>query len=214
MRVLIADDEPVGRAILSRTLEAWDFEVSAVTDGETAWTRLRNDKFAIAIFDWMMPKLDGPELCRRIRRDADLVHLYVVLLSAKDSRHDVVAGLNAGADDYLAKPFNPDELRARMNVARRVVGLQQTLADQVSELQAALSTVRQLKGLLPICSYCKRIRSDEDYWEQIESYIAQHSDAQFSHGICPGCLDQAMKDMEVPRRHNPRQKSPIPRPAE
>jgi hypothetical protein len=93
-----------------------------------------------------------------------------------------------------------------MNVARRVVGLQQTLSDRVTELQTALSTVRQLKGLLPICSYCKRIRSDEDYWEQMESYIAQHSDAQFSHGICPGCMEDVMREMPRRRRANQRLK--------
>ena len=201
MRVLVADDDNVSRALVTRTLDEWKFDVAAYEDGQTAWTRLREDKPAIAILGWTMPALTGPELCRRIRLDPEIAHLYVVLLSSKGSRRHAVAALDAGADDYLAKPCDPDELRARMNVARRVVGLQRTLSDQVFELQTALSTVRQLKGLLPICSYCKRIRSDEDYWEQMESYIAHHSDAQFSHGICPGCMEKAMQEIQAPRRH-------------
>jgi len=200
MRVLVADDDNVSRTLLTRTLHEWNFDVAAYADGQTAWTRLREDKPAIAILGWAIAALTGLELCRRIRLDPEIAYLYVLLLSP-NSRQHAVAALDAGADDYLAKPCDTDELRARMNVARRVVGLQRTLSDQVSELQTALSTVRQLKGLLPICSYCKRIRSDEDYWEQMESYIAQHSDAQFSHGICPGCMERAMQDMEAPRRH-------------
>jgi len=200
MRVLVADDDNVSRTLLTRTLGEWNFDVAACADDKTAWTRLREDKPAIAILGWTIAALTGAELCRRIRLDPEIASLYVVLLSP-NSRQHAVAAVDAGADDYLAKPCDPDELRVRMSVARRVVGLQRTLSDQVSELQTALSTVRQLKGLLPICSYCKRIRSDEDYWEQMESYIAQHSDAQFSHGICPGCMERAMQDIEAPRRH-------------
>ena len=111
--------------------------------------------------------------------------LYVILLTARDARADVVAGLDAGADDYLIKPFDLEELRARVQVGRRLVALQDRLADRVAELQEALTKVKQLNGLLPICAYCKRIRTDQNYWEQVEHYVAEHSEAQFSHGICP-----------------------------
>ena len=122
--------------------------------------------------------------------------LYLILLTARHNQADLVAGLDAGADDYLVKPVDPEELRARVQVGRRVLALQERLAERVAELEAALSNVKQLQGLLPICSYCKRVRSDHDYWEQVEHYISQHTDVKFSHSICPGCFDRAVEDLD------------------
>jgi DNA-binding response OmpR family regulator len=119
-----------------------------------------------------------------------------MLLTSRSARSDLVAGLEAGADDYLVKPFDLGELRARVHVGMRVATLQERLADRVAELQAALASVKQLSGLLPICSYCKRIRSDKDYWEQVDSYVAHHSEAQFSHGICPTCYTKVMEELD------------------
>src|SRR6185295_7316102 len=141
----------------------------------------------LAVLDWMMPSLDGVELCRRLRRERPEANLYIVLVTSREGRDDLVAALDAGADDYLVKPFDPEELRARVQVGVRVLSLQQELSRKVGELQDALARVKQLDGLLPICSYCKRIRDDEDYWQQMEQYLSQHTDARFSHGICPEC---------------------------
>jgi sigma-B regulation protein RsbU (phosphoserine phosphatase) len=191
MRVLIADDDRVTTAILTRALGNWGFDVGVAHDGESAWETIRAGGPQLAIVDWMMPGLDGPALCRRVRESTSTAHLYVILLTARDSRADLVAGLDAGADDYLVKPFDHDELRARIQVGARVVALQQRLAERVAELEAAVSIVKRLHGMIPICSYCKRIRSDRDDWEPLETYISEHSDAQFSHGICPPCLTKA-----------------------
>ena len=189
VRALIADDDRVTTAILSEALRQWSVEVAVADDGQAAWELLgAGDGPALAIVDWMMPGIDGPELCRRIRQDPALAHMYVILLTGRRSREDVVAGLDAGADDYVVKPFDADELRARVHVGIRVLKLQERLAERVAELQTALLKVKQLSGLLPICSYCKRIRSDQNYWEQVDRYVAQHSDAEFSHGICPDCF--------------------------
>jgi DNA-binding response OmpR family regulator len=197
MRALVADDDRTTTTILARALSQWNLEVAVANDGATAWTLLTSAAMpSIAILDWMMPSLDGIEICRRIRNEPALSHAYVMLLTSRDSRADLVAGLDAGADDYLVKPFDTEELRARVHVGIRVATLQERLAERVAELQDALSNVKRLKGLLPICSYCKRIRTDQNYWEQVENYLSHHSDAQFSHGICPHCYDTVRKQFD------------------
>jgi CheY-like chemotaxis protein len=198
MHALIADDDRVARVVLAKTLTRMGFDVVAVADGGEAWQHLEAVPVAtLAILDWMMPGLDGPEVMRRVRVERPLANLYLILLTALESRHDIVEGLDAGADDYIIKPFDPDELRARVQVGVRVLTLQERLTDRVAELQKALSNVKQLRGLFPICSYCKRIRGDDQYWLQVEAYIAEHSDAQFSHGICPTCYIEAEKQIET-----------------
>jgi DNA-binding response OmpR family regulator len=141
-----------------------------------------------------MPTLDGPELCRRIKNDPVHAHTYLILLTSREGRADLVTGLDAGADDYLTKPFDREELRARVQVGIRIATLQERLADRVSELQSALALVQQLEGFFSVCSYCKRIRSDENSWHQMEQYISDHSQAKFSHGVCPSCLERLTKD--------------------
>jgi DNA-binding response OmpR family regulator len=197
MRALIAEDDRVAAQILSRTLTRWEFDVTVTADGDEAWRCLQSAHGpTLAILDWMMPKMDGAEVCRRVRRDLPLANMYLILLTSLESRRDIVAGLEAGADDYVVKPFDPEELRARVQVGVRVLTLQERLAERVAELQAALSNVKQLHGLLPICSYCKRIRGDDQYWQQVESYIAERSEAQFSHGICPSCYLELEKQID------------------
>jgi phosphoserine phosphatase RsbU/P len=201
MQVLIAEDDRATGQILARTLQRWNHETTVVADGAQAWEYLRTSSApTLAILDWMMPGLDGPDVCRKVRAELPLANMYLLLVTARESRGDVIAGLDAGADDYIIKPFDPDELRARVAVGVRVLGLQQKLAERVGELQAALSNVKQLRGLLPICSYCKRIRGDDQYWQQVEGYIAEHSDAQFSHGICPTCYETISAQLDAVSR--------------
>ena len=211
MRALVADDDRVTAEILSRTLTRWEFEVTVVGNGAAAWDDLRTTTApTLAVLDWMMPEMDGPEVCRRVREELPLANMYLLLVTAREGRGDVVAGLDAGADDYIIKPFDPEELRARVAVGLRVLGLQQKLAERVAELQDALSNVKQLHGLLPICSYCKRIRGDDQYWQQVEGYIAEHSEAQFSHGICPACyatVSAELDEMSRKRGVNPDQET-------
>ena len=189
--IVIAEDEPASRRLLEATLARWGHPVEVTVDGEQAWAALqRPDAPAIAILDWVMPGLDGVEICRRLRALGSPTPPYVILLTANTRQADVVAGLEAGADDYMVKPFDHDELRARLIVAARVVDLRQRLADRVRELEAALGRVKQLHGLLPICAYCKKIRDDRNYWQQVEHYVTAHADVQFSHGICPTCYEE------------------------
>jgi response regulator RpfG family c-di-GMP phosphodiesterase len=147
----------------------------------------------MAILDWMMPGMDGPTICQRARTMPSAHAAYLILLTARIDSVDIVAGLDAGANDYVTKPFQPAELRARLRVGARVLDLQSRLANRVRELEIALKQVKQLRGLLPICMYCKKIRNDGDYWQQVEAYISDHTGAEFSHGICPDCYDKLLK---------------------
>jgi DNA-binding response OmpR family regulator len=194
LRVLVADDEPVTRAVVQAILRKGGYEVQLAADGEQAWRVLQQPEApALAVIDWMMPGVDGLEICRRLRANPAGASTYVILLTSRDASADIVAGLRAGADDYVTKPPNSDELLARVNVGARVVQLQQALEDRVRRLEEALANVKQLQGLLPICSYCKRIRDDKNYWQQVESYIGAHTDAQFSHSYCPDCFERHVR---------------------
>jgi len=194
MKILIAEDDVTSRRILEAILVKWSYEAITTSDGIEAWQALQTDNPPpIAIIDWMMPGMDGVEFCRRLRQTQTLTPTYVILLTSKRQQEDVVAGLDAGANDYIRKPFEREELRARIRVGERVVELQTALADRVKKLEEALVKIRTLQGLLPICSYCKKIRNDQDYWEQIETYVADHSQAEFTHGICPDCLEKHIK---------------------
>jgi sigma-B regulation protein RsbU (phosphoserine phosphatase) len=202
MKILIAEDDPVSRRLLEATLTRWGHEVVVAQHGAAAWQALSGtDPPPLAILDWMMPELDGVDVCRRLRADAPERAVYVILLTAKGGREDLVAGLEAGADDYVTKPFDRAELKARLDVGIRVVSLQQTLAARVLALEDALRRVRKLQGLLPMCAYCKKIRNDQDYWQQVETYVAERSEAQFSHGICPACRETIVQpQLEALRR--------------
>lgn len=197
MRILIAEDDRVTARIVTGLLSSWGHEVVEASDGLAALACLQApDGPNLAIVDWEMPGLNGPDLCRGVRSQPISDATYLILLTARARRVDVVAGLDAGADDYLTKPFDPEELRARVQAGTRIVSLQQQLRTHVTELEAALASVRQLRGLVPICSYCKAIRDDKQYWHRLETYISENSEAQFTHSICPTCYEAISADLD------------------
>jgi DNA-binding response OmpR family regulator len=202
MKILIAEDDPVSRMLLKTHLETWGHEPVTTVDGTEAWRVLQaGDAPTLAILDWMMPGLDGLEVCRRARDRVDAPPLYIILLTARASRPDAIEGLGAGADDYVTKPFDAAELRARVAVGARVVELQAELAARIADLEEALARVDHLHGILPICSYCKKVRSDSDSWQQVEAYVSDHSNVRFSHGVCPECVQTVLKpELEAFRR--------------
>jgi DNA-binding response OmpR family regulator len=195
MKVLIAEDSQASRNTLESMLRSWEYEVVSARDGVEAWRLLQAEETPqLAVLDWMMPGMDGVEICRKVPAHPRLESTYIILLTARIDQQDIVAGLEGGADEYLTKPVNRDELRARVNAGRRIAELQHHLADRVAELESALARVRQLQGLLPICSYCKKIRDDQNYWQQVENYISSHAEVRFSRGICPECYETVMRE--------------------
>ena len=194
MKILIAEDDLPTRRILEYTLKRWNFDVLSAANGYETWQAMQTtDPPGILILDWMMPKLDGIEICQRIRASNNLKSTYIIMLTALVSRTDLINGLEAGADDYITKPFDNEELLARLKVGIRINELQTALTERVAELQEALEHIKTLKGILPICSYCKKIRDDQNYWQQVENYISQYSQVEFTHGVCPDCYNKHVK---------------------
>jgi CheY-like chemotaxis protein len=187
--ILIADDMAANRQLLRSMLEPEGYTTIEVSDGLAALKVLQTTTTPIlGLIDWEMPGLVGTEVCRQARRRVDGPPMFLILVTARDSRRDIVTGLQTGANDYVTKPFVVAELLARLKIGLQMVELQQSLLNRVTDLQIALAQVKQLSGILPICSYCKKIRDDHDYWQRVEVYITEHSEAQFSHGICSECF--------------------------
>jgi phosphoserine phosphatase RsbU/P len=196
MRILIAEDDRVTARLLTSLLAAWGYQTDVAEDGEAALQMIADQRAPyLALLDWMLPGMDGSEVCRRTRASGSTTPGYLILLTARSAQADLVEGLDAGADEYLVKPVEPGELRARLHAGTRILDLQARLASQVHELEAALGNIRKLTGLLPICAYCKSIRDDSNYWHRVEEYVGSHADVTFSHGICPKCLPRVTKEM-------------------
>jgi sigma-B regulation protein RsbU (phosphoserine phosphatase) len=194
LQVLVADDDAVSRTIVGAMLKKAGYPVIYATDGEQAWRTLDSeDPPALALLDWEMPGLQGPEVVKRIRGKEMPRPTYVILLTSRHSSADIVEGLRAGADDYVTKPANEDELIARVSVGARVVQLQTALAERVRSLEEALANVKALQTLLPMCAYCKSIRNDQNYWEKVETYFTQHSNVSFTHSYCPNCYERFVR---------------------
>jgi sigma-B regulation protein RsbU (phosphoserine phosphatase) len=188
MRILIAEDEALSRQVLQSVLKKWGYEVVATDNGQSALDILEGpEPPEIALLDWSMPQVDGVTVCKRVRAGQRIDPTYVIFVTAKASSENVVAGLQAGADDYICKPFDRDELKARLQVGVRIIELQRALTNRVRQLEESLAQITKLRRLLPICSYCHKVRADQDYWQQVEEYLTAHSAVQFSHSICPDC---------------------------
>ncbi len=185
--ILVVEDTELTLKIIKRYLVSWGYDVVHASNGDQAWELLQENRFRMVLLDWMMPGMDGITICRKLRERGSEAFIYIIMLTSKDRKEDIVAGLETGADDYVTKPFDPDVLHSRIKVGWRIVELEHNLAERIKELQGSLDQVKRLQGLLPICCYCKKIRRDSDYWEQVDKYISEHSEAEFSHGICPEC---------------------------
>ena len=192
MKILIAEDDPVSSMVLQTCLQKWGHEVISTTDGGAAWTRVKEpDSPKMAILDIMMPEMDGISVCRKLREARRDV--YIILLTALGQKQNVIDGLDAGADDYVTKPCDQEELRLRIQTGVRILNLQEELNHRIGELENALGQIKQLQKLLPICTYCKKIRDGKNYWQQVERYISENANVRFSHSICPECYEKIVK---------------------
>jgi CheY-like chemotaxis protein len=196
LRVLIADDEAIARRVLEHAVKQAGYAATVVASGDEAW-RLLSEAGGprVAVLDWMMPGLTGLEVCEKVRAAGLRPAPYLIVLTSRGEPGDVVRALEAGADDHITKPFEPGELRARLAVGARIVTLQQELADRVHALEEALAHVQQLQGLIPICAWCRQVRSDGDFWVQVDDYLAQRSGLQFTHAICPACREREFQNV-------------------
>lgn len=195
--VLVVDDTPTNLRLVSDVLADAGFEVAVARSGEEALARLEVYRPDVVLLDVMMPGLDGFETCRRMKASAAWADIPVIFMTALGDVESKLAGFAAGAVDYVTKPFDVREVvaRARTQVTlrrleRELVDRNAALARANAELQDALASVRTLSGLLPICAHCKKIKDDEGSWRRVEDYVAARTEAEFTHGICPACLER------------------------
>ena len=194
IRVVIAEDHKRTREALATILESKAFHVTSVGNGDDAIEVLSGvQEPCIAIVDWMLPGATGIEICRTIRSLDPTRAVYLIVITAREEEEAIAEALGAGADDFIRKPCGVSELVARVRNGQRTVELERNLARRITELEESAARVQQLQRLLPICMYCKKVRDDSNYWQEIELYIHQHTGTDFSHGICPECLDSIAK---------------------
>jgi len=174
VRILLVEDSGVSRKLAAAVLRDIGHTVVEAADGEAGWAIFGRGYFDAVVSDWMMPGMDGLELCRRVRSADTKKYVYFILLTGTMCAHeDYLSAMRAGADDYLVKPLDRELISIRLRVAERIASL--------------TTQVRQLEGLIPVCSYCRRVRKDDDAYQHMEAYITEHSGVRFSHGICPEC---------------------------
>lgn len=188
MKILTVEDDIVARTVLGRALKRLGHEIVETADGETAWSFLQKDSVRVVVSDWMMPRMNGLDLCRKVRSRVGGEYVYFILLTSSDATEENQrSAADAGVDDFLTKPVDLTELWTRLRVAERILRY--------------TKQVRQLEELMPICSYCKKIRDDQNYWQQIEGYINERTGSEFSHSVCPDCYTRVIvPELESMRR--------------
>jgi phosphoserine phosphatase RsbU/P len=209
--LLIIDDIPENIQVLGHALAKERYSVSFATDGQQALEMIAENNFDLILLDIMMPRMDGYEVCRRLKSMPGKKDVPVIFLTARTASEDIVKGFQAGAVDYVTKPFNAHELLARVrthieltnarkliqNHNRELARQNNALERMNTELKKALERIKTLEGILPICSYCNKIRDEKGDWKKLEAYISNHSSAEFSHGICPACMQHYYPDIET-----------------
>ncbi|MFT3782955.1 MAG: response regulator [Nibricoccus sp.] len=180
MKILTVDDDLIARKILVQALNRLGYtSVVEASNGDEALRVIQNDPVRLIVSDWLMPGIDGLDLCRQIRRHTGTEYTYFILLTSREADiSNQREAIEAGVDDFLTKPLDLQELWMRLRVSERILRF--------------TTQVRQLEAFLPICSYCKKVRDDQNYWQQIEAYINERTGSEFSHSICPDCYQRVI----------------------
>ena len=194
-RILAVDDEPVNIQLMTAALKN-EYDVLTALNGHDAISQLKKSTPDLILLDVMMPDITGFDVCKIIKADERFADIPVIFLTALDTQEGQLQGLELGAIDYLTKPINFSLLNLRVRNHIALKEQRDLLACQKAALEAALGRVKQLEGIIPICMYCKKIRDDQQSWHQLETYISNHSEALFSHGICPHCLATHYPDLK------------------
>ncbi len=187
--ILIVDDNPENRKVLGSLLVEHGYEVGASSDGPKALEFIKKERPDLILLDVMMPGMDGFEVCGKLKLNNETKHIPVIFLTARTSTEDIIKGFHAGGVDYVSKPFNSEELIARVNTHIEL---------------------KMLKGFLPICSSCKSIRDDKGYWQSIEEYMSNNSEVILSHGLCVKCADKLYGDKEWYKNGKTKRENPPP----
>lgn len=185
--VVLVDDVHENIHILHHCLKDEGYNFGIAQNGEELFRLVALRRPTLILLDVMLPDMDGFTVAERLAKDGQYADIPIIFITARTSREDRLVGFSRGAVDYISKPFDPEEVRARVKAH---VALQRALQEQRrlnDELRAALDRVKTLEGIIPICSKCKKVRTDEGYWTQVERYITEHTGAMFSHSLCPDC---------------------------
>ena len=195
--ILIVDDTPENLTVLRQMLAEQNYMVRPALNGEIAIKAVNTSSPDLILLDIRMPGMDGYEVCKQLKSDEKTSGIPVIFISALNELDDKIKAFSLGGVDYITKPFQAEEVLARVKTHLTLRSLQKSIEDKNAQLQKALDEVKILSGFLPICSSCKNIRDDKGYWNQIENYISKHSEAEFSHSICPECAKKLYPDLQI-----------------
>lgn len=187
--ILVVDDDPDIRSATARLLGKAGYSVAEAGNGTEGIRVIQETRPDMVLLDVVLPDMDGHTVCQRIKTDQNMKGTYVLMVSgSRTASDDQSEGLEIGADGYINRPIPNRELLARIHAMFRIIHAERERDRLIGELQEAFARIKTLSGLLPICSYCKKIRDETGYWSQVEVYIQKHSDADFSHSICSECM--------------------------
>ena len=183
LKILVADDDPVAAKILQRALESFGHEVVLTASGVQAWEAFDREPVRVVVSDWLMPGMDGLALCSKVRERPKTPYTYFILLTSRETgAENYTLATDAGVDDFLTKPLDRPTIQMRLRVADRILRY--------------ATEIRQLKDLIPICAYCRKIRNDGNYWQMVETYISEQTGSNFTHGICPDCSRELLAELD------------------